>query len=193
MSIFVVDNNIYSLSLRNISLDVFTDIYEPWSLGMENGTIISVDEVYRELNNRWGAEDPVDPVTKKDKRSKEGKWLKKHKNAFLPMTNEEGKIVAEIFKNKKFREGVKEKSLRAGTPEADAILVAKAKCVGGIIVTDENNDKPNAEKIPNICVAYDVPYITKDDFHRVLKNISSGKPELENVTVHRSLQIETEV
>ena len=192
MNIFVVDTNVFSRSLKNISLDVFTEIYEPWSTGMENGTIISVDEVYRELDRHWGAENAVDPKTKKDKRSKEGKWIKKHKSAFQPMTDDEGKIVADIFKSKKFREGVKEKSLRAGTPEADAILVAKAKCVGGIIVTDESNSKPNAEKIPNICVVYEVPYITKDDFYRVLRNISAGKPELENVTVLRSLQIETE-
>jgi hypothetical protein len=189
MSIFVVDNNVFSHSLKNLSLDVFSDIYEPWSAGMQGGTIISVDEVYRELKT-FGAEDPPNSRTKKDERSKEGKWLKIHKNAFLPLTNEEGKIVADIFTNKKFREGVKEKSLRTGSPEADAILVAKAKCVDGIIVTAESNAKPNSEKIPNICVAFEVPYITKDDFYRVLRNLSNGKPELENVTILRSLQTE---
>ena len=189
MSIFVVDANVYSHSFNNLAFDVFADIYEPWSLGMINGTILSVDEVCRELNNFWGAEDAVDNITKKDKRSRGGKWLKEHKSAFHPMTDEEGKIVADIFKNKKFREGVKEKSLRMGTPEADAILVAKAKCIGGIIVTAESNYKANAEKVPNICVAFDVPYITKDDFYRVLRNIYSGKPKLENVVVHQTLDL----
>ena len=193
MNIFVVDNNVFSHSLKSLSLNVFADdIYEPWSLGMKNGTIISVDEVYRELDSRWGAENVGKTKDGKDKRTPEGKWLHNHKNAFLPMTDEEGKIVASIFKSKKFREGVKEKSLRTGTPEADAILVAKAKSVGGIIVTAESNAKPNSEKIPNICVAYEVPYITRDDFYRVLKNMSSGKPDLENVTILRSLQTETE-
>lgn len=192
MNIFVIDTNVYSRALKDLPLDVFDDIYEPWSLGMKNGSIISVDEVYHELNDFWGADDAIDSKTKKDKRSKEGKWLKDHKDAFQPMTDEEGKIVASIFASKKFREGVKERSLRAGTPEADAILVAKAKCVGGIVVTDESNHKPNAEKVPNICVAYDVPYITKGDFYRVLRNISAGKLELENVTVLRTLQLESE-
>lgn len=192
MSIYVVDTNVFSRSLKNLSLDVFEDIYAPWATGMKNGTIISVDEVYRELNAFWGAEDKEDKITKKDKRTKEGIWLKNHKNAFQPLTDAEGKIVASIFASKKFREGVKEKSLRSGTPEADAILVAKAKCIDGIIVTDESNEKPNAEKIPNICVAFDVPYIKKDDFYRVLRNMYYGKPELENVTVQRFLQIEME-
>ncbi|MCL2365151.1 MAG: DUF4411 family protein [Defluviitaleaceae bacterium] len=193
MSIFVVDNNIFSHSLRSLSLDVFTsDIYEPWSNGMKNGTIISVDEVYRELDKKWGQEASPDPITKKDKRTNEAKWIKNHKNAFLPLTNDEGKIVAEIFKHKKFREGVKEISLRAGSPEADAILVAKAKCIGGIIITAENNNKPNADKIPNICVALGVPYITRDDFYRILRNISKDNPMLDNVTVWHTLQIEKE-
>jgi hypothetical protein len=188
MSIFVVDTNVYSHTLKNLSLDVFTEIYEPWSLGMKNGTIISVDEVYRELDSHWGAERKP-AKGKKDTRTKEAMWLKQHKDAFLPMTATEGKIVAEIFKNEKFREGVKEKSLRLGTPEADAILVAKAKCIGGIVVTAESNTKPNAEKVPNICVSLRVPYITKDDFHRVLKNLSSEKLALENVTVLTELHI----
>jgi len=63
------------------------------------------------------------------------------------LTSEEGYIVAEIFKNRKFREGIKEKSLRSGSPEADALLVAKAKAkakakaVGGVIVTAESDQK----------------------------------------------------
>ena len=187
-SIFVVDTSVYSQTLNNLSLDVFPEIYEPWSLGMTDGTIISVDEVYRELDARYGSE--AKPAKgKKDTRTKEAKWLKQHKDAFLPMTADEGNIVAEIFKNKKFREGVKEKSLRLGTPEADAILVAKAKCSGGIVVTAESNKKPNAEKIPNICVAFGLSYITKDDFHRVLKNLSSKQPALKNVTVLTALQV----
>jgi len=189
VNIYVVDTNIFSRALKDLSFDVFNDIYLSWSKGMKNGTIISVDEVYHELDRLWGAEVTEKKDKKKDRRTKEGMWLKQHKNAFQSMTDEEGKIVAEIFKNKKFREGVKEKSLRVGTPEADAILVAKAKYVDGIIVTDESDNKPNADKIPNICVAFEVPFISRNDFYRVLRNISNDKPELENVIIKRSLQI----
>lgn len=182
MNIFVVDANIFSISLKNLSLSVFEDdIYLPWSEGMKEGSIISVDEVYRELDALWGAENP------KDKRQKEGNWLKDHKYAFQNPSNAECTLVAEIYKSKKFREGVKERSLREGTPEADAFLVAKAKCVGGILVTNESNSKPNSEKIPCICVKFDVPYINRDGFFQMLKNRSQGIPELNNVQVFRSL------
>jgi len=153
MNIYVVDTNVFSRSLNNLMpFDVFDNIWIPWSEGMKKGTIISVDEVYNELDNHWGAEKP-----KKD-RLAEGNWLKTHKDSFWGLTESEGYIVAEIFKNKKFQEGVKERSLREGTPEADAILVAKAKNIGGIVVTDESNSKPNSEKVPNICVSLCVPY-----------------------------------
>lgn len=182
MSIYLVDCNIFSRALKNLSLDVFqSDIYEPWSEGMMSGKILSVDEVYRELDAHWGASVP------KEKRQKEGAWLAQHKSAFRPLTNEEGVILAMIFQKPKFRDGIKERSLREGTPEADAILVSKAKCVGGIVVTAESNAKPNAEKIPNICVEFEVPYILVDDFYRVLRNISSGRPELEGVHVWSEL------
>ena len=183
MSIFVIDNNIFSRTLRNMAMDsgVFDNIYKPLEAGLKNGTMISVDEVYLELHTLWGAENA------KDKRVKEGEWLKKYKSAFKSLTDAEGKILADIFKNKKFREGIKEKSLRAGSYEADAILVAKAKCVNGIVVTAESTAKPNSEKIPNICVAQGVPFIGIQDFYKVLNNISQGKSELEGVILRRSL------
>ena len=188
MSIYVVDTNVFSHSLKNLMpFDVFDSFWLPWSDGMKNGTIISVDEVYNELDNLWGAENP------KKNRIAEGEWLKIHRNYFLGLTEAEGHIVAEIYKSKKFQEGVKERSLREGTPEADAILVAKAKSVGGIVVTNESNDKPNSEKIPNICVSLGVPYIKKEDFYRVLKNIHSGCPEHDGVTVYYTLQVESEL
>ncbi|MDR0919425.1 MAG: DUF4411 family protein [Oscillospiraceae bacterium] len=183
MRIYVVDTNVFSRTLNNLSFKAFEDvIYKPWSDRMNNGTIISVDEVYRELDRLYGANDA------KSKRKEQGEWLHTHKFAFQNMTENEAKIVAEIFKSGKFREGVKEKSLRDGTPEADAILVAKAKCVNGIVVTAESSAKPNSEKVPNICISQSVPFIDFDDFHILLRNIVSGKDELDNIKVKYSLE-----
>ena len=171
MMIFVVDTNVFSKALRNVSLDVFYDIWEPWAALMDNGQIISVDEVFLELQSDWG-----------DK-AKEMQWLNKHKSSFQNTTNKEGYIVAEIFKNNKYREGIKEKSLRSGSPEADAFLVAKAKAVGGIIVTAESDQKPHSEKIPNMCIDFDVPYIVLNEFYMMLRNLYQGKSQLLNVGI----------
>lgn len=178
--IYVVDNNIFSVAFKNIPMEVFTDIWTPWSAYMHEGRIISVDEVYLELEKRWI------PSTGKDQISQ---WLKKHKEFFLKPTNEEGFILQEIFKSKKYREGIKEKSLRNGTPEADAFLVAKAKSIGGIVVTAESDEKPNSEKIPNIAVDLGVPYMKRDDFYRMLRNVHYSKEECLGINIYRQLGV----
>ena len=178
--IYVVDNNIFSVAFRNIPMDVFTDIWTPWSAYMHEGKIISVEEVYRELENCWV------PSAGKDHISQ---WLKIHKEFFLKPTNEEGFILQEIFKNKKYREGIKEKSLRNGTPEADAFLVAKAKSIGGIVVTAESDEKPNSEKIPNMAVSLGVPYMKRDDFYKMLRNVYYSKEESMGVNIYKQLGV----
>ena len=177
--IYVVDTNVFSRTFKNISLEIFDDIWGPWDELMNNGQVISVDEVYLELESYWG-----NKVSEMD-------WLKKHKDSFQKTTNEEGFIVAKIFKSKKFREGIKESSLRSGSPEADALLVAKAKAVGGVIVTAESDQKPHSEKIPNICVAFDVPYMEINEFYKMLKNLYQGKKQLLNVSICHKLGIRT--
>lgn len=173
---YVIDTNIFSKSLKNLPFKAFQDIWQPWSSMMTEGKIVSVAEAYEELDNYWGGKD-----------SQECNWLKMHKQFFLKPTNEEGRIVAEIFGSRKFREGVKEKSLRAGSPEADAFLVAKAKICNGILVTDESDEKPNSEKIPNICDAFKVPYMKKEDFYILLKGIYYEKERPNEVNVQYAL------
>lgn len=173
--IYVLDNNIFSYSFKHVSLDVFDDIWGSWSTLIRKGVIISVDEVLCELNQRW------------DEESAEGVWLKEHKMCFQKTTNIEGFIVADIFKNKKFREGIKEASLRNGSPEADALLVAKAKSVGGVVVTGESDQKPNSEKIPNIAVTFGVPYMKLNDFYKMLRNLHLGRAEHHQVEIYYTL------
>lgn len=168
--IYVVDNNIFSAIFRNFSPSVFPDIWVPLSQCMKEGKIISVDEVYCEMEGLWGS------------KVESGIWLKEHKKYFLKPTNDEGYYICEIFKNKKFREGIKEKSLRNGTPEADAMIVAKAKVVNGIVVTAEG-EKVNSEKIPNIASTFGVPYMNRDNFYKLLRNIHNGKKEYEGVSI----------
>lgn len=174
--ILVLDNNIFSRSFRNLSMEVFDDIWLPWSSLIQEDRIISVDEVLCELRQYWNDE------------SEEGIWLNRHRKCFQGTTNGEGHILASIFKSKKFRDGVKEKSLRNGSPEADAMLVAKAKAVNGIIVTTESGNKPNSEKIPNIAVAFGVPFMGIDSFYQALRNHHHGKLLSDNLTIHHEIR-----
>lgn len=186
--VYVVDTNIFSIALNQfMPFNVFENIWLPWSAGIKEGKIISVDEAYKELSAVYDPEKSKDK-NKQDTRTEQGKWLRSHKSCFLDMTEVECHILAKIFESRKFQEGIKENSLRSGTPEADAILVAKAKCIDGIVVTNESNSKPNSEKIPNICVSMNIPYTTRVEFYRILNNIYTNKPEHENVTIYHSLQ-----
>jgi len=187
MSIYVVDTNVYSHALNQfMPFDVFDYIWEPWSNGMNEGHIVSVDEVFNELSIFW---DPLKSKNKynRDTRTEQGKWLKAHKDCFLAMSEDESHILADIYKVKKFQEGIREPNLRSGSPVADAILVAKAKHIDGIVITDESNSKPQSDRIPNICVSFNVPYTTRPQFYRILKNLHIGRPELENVTIYHKL------
>lgn len=189
--ILVIDNNIFSYIFKaftysyeeglKIDNDNFNFIWFPLSELLHDGILISVDEVYCELMKRFDKEDEV------------GDWLRKHKKFFLKPNNDEGFIMKEIFKNKKFREGVKEKSLLAGYPEADAFIIAKAKYINGIVVTGEKDYSPNSEKIPNIAEYFCIPYITKNSFYKLLKNKFNSVELLNGVEVNGNLQHISEV
>lgn len=178
--IYVVDTNIFSTIFKQLKpKNVFEErIYNPLDVLMKEGKVISVDEVYEELESAFS------------KKENDWDWFKSNKESFQYLTNAECKILMDIYKNEKFREGVKEKSIRMGSPEADAMIVAKAISLGAIVVTNEANNKPNAEKLPNMCVAYKVKYIKLEDFYQVLSNISLGKEELEGVNVRETLDLE---
>lgn len=175
--IYIVDTNIFSLIFKNMKpRSVFEKlIYEPLETLMKQGKVISVDEVYEELSGAFSNKEA------------DWDWFKAHKDSFGYLSNEECKTLMEIFKNKKFREGVKEKSIRIGSPEADAMIIAKAKALNGLVVTNEASDKPNAEKLPNMCVAFNLKFIKLEEFYQVLSNVSLGKDELEGVSVRETL------
>lgn len=177
---YVVDNNIFSHALNNqMPFDVFDIIWKSWERLIEEQRIVSVSEVLCELEVKWST-----------KKGEEWDWLTRHKECFVKPTNEECEIVSEIFRFTKFREGVKERSIRAGTPEADAFLVAKAKAIDGIVVTAEK-DAPHSEKIPCIASKFDVPYMKEKDFFRMLRNIHDGNDELKNVAIYHELGVPT--
>ena len=90
--IYVVDNNIFSRSFKNLSMDVFDDIWEPWSLYMRTGKIISVDEVYRELGI-W--------INSKGK-DKISQWLKAHKEFFEKPTKMKAIFYRRFLRTKNF-------------------------------------------------------------------------------------------
>ena len=136
---------------------LFERIWMSLSSAIQQGSVISVDECYNELEKQLSSE------------NESLKWLSENKTMFKAPSNAESLIMREIFKSKKFRESIHTKNIRDNRPSADAYLVAKAKCIGGVIVTAEEY-KPNSAQLPNLCEAFGVQVVSYDDFMEYIQS-----------------------
>lgn len=67
-------------------------------------------------------------------------------------------FVSEIFKVSHFQQLISAAAQLKGKPVADPFLVASAKVNAAVLVTEEQF-KPNAAKIPNVCEHFSVKYM----------------------------------
>ena len=155
---YVVDTNVLRTFFDFYFREVSPELYNSFDKMIEDGNLISVREVYNEMNRQH----KKDSVTWSE--------LNKIKHIFLEPTNEEEiNIIQDIYSNINFRNNIKEINILKGWPVADAFLVAKAKTEKAVLVTNEKFS-PNAAKIPNICNKYDVKCIGLQQFLMVLKD-----------------------
>lgn len=90
-------------------------------------------------------------------------WLSQRKHIFTTPTAAELQFVAEIFRIPHFQGLIGEQQRLKGTPVADPFVIACAKIRNGTVVTEEQL-KPNAAKIPNVCKHFDIPCIDLEEF-----------------------------
>lgn len=157
---FVVDTNVFSNAFKHIKFKSFPTFWIGFEDLLEKGSIISVREVYRELETFF-------ITTKVDNNDEVTKWLKRNKHHFLTPANKDCIEVQKIFKNKHFRQLIKRQSLLYGNPEADAFVVAKAIVEDATVVTNEKA-KQNGAKIPNVCIDFGVNYINDNEFFKYI-------------------------
>jgi len=155
--IYVVDTCVFRHIISHVYRSVLPEVWESLEDMLSLGEVISVKESYKELELQFSKDGKV------------MKWLRHYRDSFKVLTNEEAIIVSQIYAYRNFQYGVKEKCIINGMPVADAFIVAKAKCVQGIVVTRETFS-PTSAKIPNICESFDVPYIGEEEFQLILKN-----------------------
>ena len=101
------------------------------------GSVISVSEVFKELDNQ---------VTKPHLAA----WPKKNKPLFSTPGSTETQKVAEIFSVRQFQSLLKRKDILEGKPVADPWVIARAMAHNGCVVTEES-PKPNVLRIPRVC------------------------------------------
>jgi len=128
----------------------FPTIWDSINALVTDGKLISVREVYNELNE--GGNKPFLL-----------EWTKENRKIFLTPTQEEMIFVREIFLLKHFQNLVSQKQRLKGSPVADPFIIASAKVKNGCVVTEETF-KPNAAKIPNICEHFKIDYTNVEGF-----------------------------
>lgn len=149
--IYVFDTSSLS-KLKHFYPGVFKSVWQGLEALIQNGELISTREVWKEMER--GNSDQYT-----------NEWFKNHKEIFTMPTAAELQFVAEIFTIQHFHMLIGEQQRLKGTPVADPFVIACAKIHGGTVVTEEQL-KPNAAKIPNVCEHFKIPCINLETFMR---------------------------
>lgn len=145
---YVFDSNSLIDLFNNFYPRRFPSLWEKFEYLVNERTILSVREVYNEI---------------KDYGDHLSEWAKSNKDFFHQPSPEEFDFIAEIFKVKHFQAIIRKKELMKGIPVADPFLIAKAKSLNGIVVTQEFK-KPNAAQIPNVCENFNIGCLNLEEF-----------------------------
>ena len=147
--IYVFDSNSLIDLFKHYYPSRFPSLWEKFDALVLSGNITLTREVSNE-------------ITQKDDRLSD--WTKNNKTIFPISSPEELRIVAEIFRNTHFQANIRKQERLQGKAVADPFVIAKAKIVeDGCVITQELL-KANAAKIPNICQAFEVPYMNLEGF-----------------------------
>ena len=137
-------------SLQHFYPSVFKTIWDGLDSLIQQQSLISTREVWNEIERQNVSSDVL-------------AWAKQNKRIFTTPAATELQFVATILQIKHFQALIGEQQRLKGTPVADPFVIACAKIRGGTVVTEEQL-KPNAAKIPNVCTHFNVPCIDLEKF-----------------------------
>ena len=147
---YVFDTSSF-IVLSHYYKDQFPSLWKKINNLVTTGKIVSVKEVLREIESYSGESDLT-------------KWVKKNKNIFKPMAEEESRIISEIFTSyPNFQNMVNQKAQLKGTPVADPFIVVKAIHIQGTVVSEETFQQDGI-KIPNLCKIQNVRCLKLKEF-----------------------------
>ena len=146
---YVFDTNCF-IVIGHYYPEQFPSFWERFNQAVENGNIIYVREVRRELD-RNAAEDHL------------VEWIELHKNIFVTPSSAVMQSVNEILSVPHFKASLPNRTLLGNNPFADPFVIAQAKVMNYCVVTQES-ERPRAAKIPNICEHFDVDWTNLQGF-----------------------------
>ncbi len=153
--IYVIDSNSLSQIFKALYIESFPTFWSNFNSLVEAGELLSTREVYNEIQRR-------NQIFQEVK-----EWMEYshfHKNQFFTIpTAAELNVVSDIFSFNKFIFSISKRNYLRGYPSADPFIVAKAKILGGTVITEEKYS-PDAAKIPNICEKFEVECINLREY-----------------------------
>lgn len=148
--IYVFDNSSLSNILNHYYQDRFPSFWEKFDDMVKAEKIISVREVRNELTGKFD-DDKIDRMAQQNDRF------------FTNPTPEELSFITQIYSVRHFQQNLDKKKILSGGFFADPFVIAKAWKEKATLVTEEDN-KPNAAKIPNICDHFHIHCIKLEGF-----------------------------
>ncbi len=140
----MVDTNSFRV-FGNYYPDIFPTFWTNLDALVADGRLVSVSEVRKEIEFQDASEHVID-------------WVERNAQIFRTPTADEMTAVAQILGVDHFQQLIGKTARLRGNPVADPFLIARAMVDGACVVTEEAL-KPNAAKIPNVCVHFKVPYV----------------------------------
>lgn len=147
--IYVYDTSSFR-ALQHFYPKIFKTIWQNLDEMVSSGKLTSTKEVFAELNNQNVSQEILD-------------WAKLNKSIFQTPQPNELSFVAQIFQVIHFRALISKQANLRGTPVADPFVIACAKIHNAVVVTEEQF-KPNAAKIPNVCQHFGIKCINLAQF-----------------------------
>ncbi|MGA1826094.1 MAG: PIN domain-containing protein [bacterium] len=148
--IYIFDCSPLIVLFKHFYPDRFPTLWEKFELLINDQIIISVREVYNEINTYGNVDRLVE-------------WAKDNQSFFPLPAIEELEFVTEIFKVNHFQNLIRKKERLQGKPVADPFVIAKAKINKGCVVTQEEW-RENSAKIPNVCEHFGIPCMNLEEF-----------------------------
>lgn len=146
---YVLDTNAFSQLFHSYYRARFPTLWQHFDELIENGSITSTREVYREIED-----DRVESLRD---------WANENRSIFPTPTAAETGFIVQIFSVRHFQQVIEQKKLYKGGKNADPFIVARAASLDGTVVTMEGEPK-NGAKIPNICRHFEIPCLSLEGF-----------------------------
>jgi hypothetical protein len=146
---YVFDCSPLSVLFKNYYRKTFRSLWERFDKLVDDSDILSTREVAREIDD--GGPESL------------RQWAIQHSHIFTMPTAAEGEFIARIYSVPHFQQNIEAQKLLKGGRNADPFVIAKASIDKRAVVTMEQL-RPNAAKIPNICLHFRVEWRTLEQF-----------------------------